>query len=116
MKLTKQQIQERIDYEIIVDCYDEDEANYGWEIFMLENINYPFEAEYQVKFANGKREWQTVKVVGEAIKGDYQGGDWYVEIEVNGMLTMANLNSLRKIQADEETDETLQIWNYYRKH
>ncbi|MBF0289346.1 MAG: hypothetical protein HQM14_16130 [SAR324 cluster bacterium] len=35
-----------IDYEIVVDCYDEYEQAMGWIIYLSENLNCPFKAEY----------------------------------------------------------------------
>ena len=32
MKLTKAEIEQIIDYEVVVDCYSEEEANMGWAI------------------------------------------------------------------------------------
>jgi len=63
MKLTKAEIEKIITYEVVVDCYSEEEANMGWAIYMEENISYPFEAEYQVKKKEGKRHWSKVRVV-----------------------------------------------------
>lgn len=54
MKSTQKEIQKIIDYEIVVDCYTDEEVNMGWAIFLSENINYPFEAEYKVKTKNGQ--------------------------------------------------------------
>jgi len=34
MKLTKVEIEEIIDYEIVVDCYSDEEVNMGWAIYM----------------------------------------------------------------------------------
>ena len=117
MKLTKAEIQEIITYEVIVDCYTDDEANMGWAIYMDENIFYPFEAEYQVKKKDGKRLWTKVMVVGnETNDSNYEGGSYYVEIEYNDMVIPVDLDKLRNIKADEETMETLQVWEYQNNY
>jgi len=111
MKLTPQQIQEIITYQIVVDAYSDDEANIGWAIYMEENLHYPFTAEYQVRKRNDERYWQKITVVGnETGEDDFEGREYYVEIEIEGMVIPAKLDELRNIEADEKTLETLQIW------
>ena len=111
MPLTEEEIRYIIDYEVIVDCYDDDEVNMGWGIYMGENISYPFEAEYEVKKKSGLREWQKVKVVNNKTDEDsIGGGKYFVEIEINDMIILANLDELRNINADEETMKTIQVW------
>ena len=67
--INKKEIQEIITYEVIVDCYDDDEeANIGWAIFLSENIYYPFEAEYEVK----KKRW--FKILEEGNRNGERNG------------------------------------------
>ncbi|MEZ4886648.1 MAG: calcium-binding protein [Chitinophagales bacterium] len=111
MKLTPEQIQKIIDYQIVVDCYSKDEANMGWVIYMEENLHYPFTAEYWVRKRSGKSHWKKVKVIGnETSEDDFEGGEYYVKIKIKGMIIPASLGELRNIEADEKTLETLQIW------
>ncbi len=111
MKLTQEQIDHIITYEVVVDCYDDHEVYMGWAIYMGDNINYPFEAEYEVKKKSGEYEWKKVMVVGsETDDSNFSGGNYYVEIEINDMVIPANLDKLRNLKADEETMKTLQVW------
>ncbi|WKN41847.1 calcium-binding protein [Tunicatimonas pelagia] len=111
MKLTKEEVQEIIDYEIVVDCYTEEEANMGWAIYMEENISYPFEAEYEVKKRPGERQWKKVQVVNnETDESSFDGGDYYVEIEYEEIVIPVRIDELRNIVADEETTQALQVW------
>jgi len=113
MKLTNTEIEEIITYEVVVDCYSDDEANMGWAIYMEENIYYPFEAEYQVKKKDGKKLWSKVTVVGnETDESNFEGGSYYVEIEYNDILIPVDLDKLRNIMADNETMKALQVWQY----
>lgn len=113
MKLTTAEIEEIITYEIVVDCYDDGEANMGWAIYMEENIYYPFEAEYQVKKKDGPKLWTKVMVVdNETDESNFEGGSYYVEIEYNDILIPVDLDKLRNIKADEETMKALQVWQY----
>jgi ubiquitin-protein ligase len=54
---------------------------------MDENINYPFEAEYLAKKKSGEKQWQKVTVVdNETDDSNFEGGVFFVEIELNEML------------------------------
>lgn len=111
MPLTQEQIEHIITYEVVVDCYEDHEVYMGWAIYMGDNMNFPFEAEYQVKKKSGKREWQKVTVVGsETDDSNFVGGAYYVEIEIDDIVIPADLDKLRNIKADEETMNTLQVW------
>lgn len=113
MRLTEEEIDHIITYEVVVDCYDDNEVNMGWAIYMEDNINYPFEAEYEVKKTSGEYDWQKIMVVGNKTNdSNFEGGNYYVEIEINDMVIPANLNELRNIKADEETMKTLQVWQH----
>ena len=114
MELTKEEIQKIIDYEIVVDCYTDEEANMGWAIYMEDNIYYPFEAEYLVKQKSGENEWRKVQVIAnETDESSFDGGDYYVEIELDDLLIPVRIDELRNINADEETMKTLQVWKHY---
>jgi len=114
MQLSPKEI-ERID-EIEVDCYKEHEVNLGWYIFLNENLNYPFEAEYQISKADGNSSWNKVKVIAsESTEDDFNRNEFYVTIEVNELIIPTRLSRLKNIIADEGTIKTLQIWNYSKK-
>lgn len=117
MKLTKKEIQRIINYEIVVDCYTEEEANMGWAIYMEENLNYPFEAEYLVKKKSGERLWKKVEVVNnETDESSFDGGQYYLEIELDDILISANLHELRNIKADSETMKALKVWSFRNQY
>jgi hypothetical protein len=111
MLLTKKEIQDIIEDEIIVDCYTEEEANTGWAIYMEENINYPFEAEYLTKTTAGEAQWKKITVVGsETDDSNFDGGEYFVEIELDNFVVAARLDELRNIQADEQTMKAMEVW------
>ncbi|MBL4648504.1 MAG: hypothetical protein JKY03_02150 [Aureispira sp.] len=110
MQLTKEEIQKIITYEVIVDCYDDDEANIGWAIFLSENINYPFEAKYQVKKKNGSNFWKKVTVIDhETDESNFEGTAFYVEIELDDFIIPVEILQLKNIKADKETLRTIQV-------
>ena len=111
--LTKKEIENIIVDEVIVDCYDEQEVKMGWAIFMTDNINYPFEAEYDLKKASGGTQKEKVQVIGnESSESNFSMDAFYVQIEVNGMVMPADIEKLKIIDADETTRTTLQVWKH----
>jgi len=46
---TKEEIQERIDNEVIVDCYDDIEIRLGWFTHMENWLQFPFSAFTEIK-------------------------------------------------------------------
>lgn len=110
MPLTKQQIKEIIENEIIVDCYGDEEISTGWATYLDQDLSYPFTAEYQVKKKGGKKEWRPVKVVGDDSSDvNYKGRHYFVEIEVGDLIWSVKLVDLRNVKGDEETEIAVQV-------
>ena len=98
---------------MVVDCYDEHEAEMGWAIFMSENINYPFIAEYEVRKASGERHVEKANVIGsESGESNFSIDVFYVEIELHDMIVPANIERLKIIEADETTFRTIEVWKH----
>jgi hypothetical protein len=67
MKSADELRQERIDYEIIVDCYDDDEVMMGWYYYLEEKLTFPFTAKYRSPAkGRGKTTTKLLQVVGMA--------------------------------------------------
>ena len=117
MNLSIGEIRKIIEDEIIVDCYGDEEVNLGWAVFMEDHISYPFEAEYKVKYKNGKKQWKKVKVVNnESSESNFGGGGYYVEIECLEIIISVKLSELRKIKAEEETMKAIQVWQNRKRY
>ena len=113
MKLTKEEIKNIIEDEIVVDANSDDEVNMGWAIYLGENLNYPFEAEYYQKRRDGKNEWKKVKVIGnETGEGDFSRRSYYVEIELDEIIIPVKLLELRNVKADKEILKVIEVWKY----
>ncbi|MEM9887636.1 MAG: calcium-binding protein [Bacteroidota bacterium] len=112
MKLTASEIERIIDDEIVVDCYTQEEVNVGWAIFMEENLNFPFEAEYLLEKKSGEKQWKNVRVVNnETDQSSFNGGEWYVSIELDELIISARLSELRNMKASKGSMQALQVWN-----
>ena len=112
MKLSKKEIIEIIQDEITVDAYGDDEVSSGWSVFMEDNINYPFEAEYKIKWKNGKSIWKKIIVLRNesSSSSTFPEANYYVEVELDEMIISVKLDDLRKVNGDLETQRALEVW------
>lgn len=61
----------RIDYEIVVDAYNEDERAMGWYYYLEDKITFPFLAKWQKKTRKtGAIVEKEVEVIGMASEDD----------------------------------------------
>ena len=113
MKLSKEEIRQIIEDEIEIDCYSEGEANMGWAIYMEEQLNYPFEADYMLKNISGEVTLKRVIVRGNVTnESNFTGGEYYVEVKLDEMLIKESIDELANIKADEQTLEALSVWKH----
>lgn len=112
--LTEEEMQYKIDYEIIVDAYDEYEQSMGWFYFFEECLEFPFTALAQLKKRDGTLESKRVKLTGMASKEeDFMNNDFNLEMEQGQYLRPVAYSALSDIRASEETREAFQIWDFY---
>lgn len=119
MALTKEEIKEIIENEIIVDAYGDEEVNVGWATYMEDNLSFPFEAEYLVRKASKPNEWKKVKIIENYTNSsNYEGGEYYLSalLEDVDMIIPVEISELRNVEADEDTLDTLQIWESKNKY
>ena len=106
-------MQDIIEDEIEVDCYDQEEANMGWYYFMAESMSFPFMAKTTIKKRGGATEETTVEVVGNATDAERFGGDdFYVNVDYKGVLMKVEVRDLEPIDASEKTGRALAVWRY----
>ena len=111
--LTNEEMQYKIDYEIIVDAYDEYEQSAGWCIFFQDTLEFPFTATAQLKKRDGSTESKLVKITGLSSKeDDFMGDDFNLEMEQGQYLRPVAYSALNDIQASNETMEAFQIWDF----
>lgn len=111
--LTNDEMQYKIDYEIIVDAYDEYEQSAGWYIYFQETLEFPFTATAQLKKRDGTDESKRVKITCLSSKEeDFMTDDFNLEMEQGQYLRPVAYSALSDIKASEETLEAFQIWEY----
>lgn len=118
--MTKEEMQHVIDYEIIVDCYGDEEVAIGWQTYLGDTISYPFEAKVKLKNRNGRTSLEKVEVLGEAnVKSSRYFVDPEITLEVSQIgsefVFKAKVGELRDVVADESTTNAIKIWNYWNK-
>jgi Calcium binding len=115
--LTQKEIQHKIDYEIVVDCYDDYEIAVGWITTMNEEIEFPFTATAQMKKKDGSAESKTVQIVSlESDEDDFHGNDFYLNMEYDEYILPIAYSQLTNIVASEQTLELFQCWNHWIKN
>jgi hypothetical protein len=62
-KIHDEEREERIIYEVIVDCYDEHEAMMGWFYYMHDGLSFPIDAVVNLPLRGGKTEQKKVQIV-----------------------------------------------------
>ncbi len=111
--MTEKEMQDIIEDEITVDCYDEVEANMGWYYFMSDSLEFPFMAKAKIKKRNGTIEEHTVEVVSDATDAERFGGEeYFVHMDYEGILMKVEVRDLQPIDASEHTLRALAVWRY----
>lgn len=104
----------RIDYEAIVDCYNEGEAAMGWYYYLEGKITFPFEAICTVKKRTSPlKENEIVEVVGMSTEDECEHA-MFVEIEwgEDDFLDVP-LEQIYPVEVDEDTKEAIEDWHYW---
>ena len=112
-----QKYQDIIDYEIIVDCYDEYEMAMGWFYYLSENMSFPFKAKISVENSVGSLKKEDIVNVVELINSDEEMisiDDFKatVGIEYGEHIYDISLEMLEGIDCDMQTDEVIKVWRY----
>jgi len=111
--LTDDEMQYKIDYEIIVDAYDEYEQSMGWFYFFEETLEFPFTATAQLKRRDGTTESKRVKLTGLVSKEeDFRDNDFNLEMEQGQYVRPIAYSALSDIRASDETLEAFEIWDF----
>ena len=115
--MTPKQIRHKIDYEIIVDCYDEEEIKTGWFYFFNDEIEYPFEAEMEIKDRKGNKKMTAIDVIGvESNDGGFGGSEIRFEVRPKGseIIMEANISKLKNIKGNKTAKEAFEIWRFWK--
>lgn len=112
-------MRQKIDDEIIVDCYDDYEVNMGWYYFFERELDFPFEAEVTLKNRKGEKQATAVDVLDMATTDeDFNGtSDFFVEVspKESDLVFETSLSKLKRIKGSREVKEAFKLWNFWKK-
>jgi hypothetical protein len=105
--------EDRIDNEVVVDAYGEDERVMGWYYYLDDKIRFPFEAKcVAAKAISPLRKGEIVQVQGMAPE-DACSGEMLVLIRWQGRTMGVPLAQLTGVGVDESTAEAIGDWHYW---
>ncbi|MGB3650712.1 MAG: calcium-binding protein [Rivularia sp. (in: cyanobacteria)] len=105
--------EERIDMEVVVDAYNEDERAMGWYYYLEDKLQFPFKARWVNRQRPQGKEIEVVEMSPE----DECVRSMFVEVryregEVDDIFS-ARLEDIHPIEVDEETAEAIADWHYW---
>ncbi len=105
--------EERIDMEVVVDAYNEDERAMGWYYYLEDKLQFPFKARWVNRQRPQGKEIEVVEMSPE----DECMRSMFVEVryregEVDDIFS-ARLEDIHPIEVDEGTAEAIADWHYW---
>jgi Calcium binding protein from Anabaena CcbP. len=105
--------EERIEMEIIVDAYTQDEQAMGWHIYLAETMDVPFEARcIEEQDVSPLEEGKTVRVVGKP-SSEPSLRQQFVTIEWMDREFGVPLSQLEPVEASDATEQAVSDWHYW---
>jgi len=113
--------QHRINYKILVNCYDAYEQGQSWTLYLLDNIACPFKAEYRgnSKLSIKANQSMTVLELVNSVYASEEDLECFmakVEVEIEDVLYEVPLEDLKIVDADIKTQQAVADWQFYNKH
>lgn len=105
--------EERIEMEVVVDCYNEDERAAGWYCYLEDRLQFPFSAKCVAKRAvSPLKVKDEVEVIGVA-PDEECGSEIFVMIRWEKDGLAVPLAQLEPIDAGAETTQAVADWHYW---
>lgn len=103
----------RIDYEIVVDAYDETERAMGWYYYLESTLEMPFTAQCRLKRSTSPlKVGKIVQVIGMADEDDCMS-EIFVRIACEDSELAVPLEQLECQSSDEATCQAVADWHYW---
>ena len=105
--------EERIDMEVVVDAYGEEERAMGWYTYLGDKLAFPFRAKcIAERRSSPLQQGEVVEVTGMAPAEDCEH-DMLVDVRWQGRRLAVPLSQLEGIAVDEATQEAIDDWHYW---
>ena len=106
-------LQQIIEDEVTVDCYDEYEVCSGWQCWLGDNLATPFEAVCRAKNARSPLGvGEQVTVLAMVDTGNFTS-DMFVSVRWQGREFGVPLEQLQAIDPTPETQTAMDVWAYW---
>ena len=103
----------RIEFEIIVDAYSEEEQALGWYYYLQDRLIFPFQARcISVRRISPLRVGEVVQVTGMASEEDCMH-EMFVEVRWQGRTCGTPLTQLEGISLQDEARQAIKDWHYW---
>lgn len=108
---------ERLYDEILVDCRDEGEQNMSWFYYCQDELEFPFEANIELKKRGGGKISKKINVLNlfPDDSNFERNFELKVEIELDDYIIDIPITKLTDIKGTENTIEIIEIWKYWSK-
>jgi Calcium binding len=105
--------EQRIDMEVVVDAYDEQERAMGWYYYLQEKLAFTFQGKCIVeKRSSPLQRGEVVEVIGMAPEEDCEH-DMLVDVQWQGRSLAVPLSQLEGVAVDKATQEAIGDWHYW---
>jgi hypothetical protein len=105
----------RIDMEIVVDAYDEQERAIGWYYYLEGKLDFPFLARCVIRRSiSPLKVGDEVEVIGMAPVEECEH-EMFVEMDWDDEGLAVPLSQLEVVDADDETRGAVEDWLYWSK-
>lgn len=103
----------RIDFEAVVDAYDESERAIGWYYYLGDQLAFPFKAKCIAERATSPLRVGEVVEVTDMAPADDCEHDMFVEIQWQDRSLAVPLSQLEGIAVDDGAEEVIGDWHYW---
>jgi hypothetical protein len=105
--------EERIDMEVVVDAYGEEERAMGWYNYLDDKLAFPFRARcITERRSSPLQRGEAVEVTGMAPAEDCEH-DMLVDVQWQGRRLAVPLAQLEGMAVDDDTQEAISDWHYW---
>ncbi len=115
--MKKEQYEELLYNEILVDCSHEYEQNMSWYYYVQDELEFPFEATINIRKRDGSKISKRIKVIDLSSDDTNFERNFNIEVavEFDDYLLEIALEKLDEISASEKTIEIINTWKYWIK-
>ncbi len=105
-------VEDRLDNEILVDCYNEDERHVAWQCYLAEKLSFPFQARCRARLpASPLGPGEEAEVIGIVEEDDL--GPIRMKIKWRGRKMAVPLEQLAGLGLKAEAAEAISDWHYW---